>query len=64
MKNWALFRPIIIHIKEKITQANQGIGVIKTYFMRPHLDYADIVYDQSTNDSFSKKLERIQYNAA
>ena len=32
--------------------------------MRPHLDYADIVYDQSTNDSFSKKLERIQYNAA
>ena len=33
-------------------------------FIRPHLDYGDIVFDQPTNDSFCKKLENIQYNAA
>ena len=44
----------------KITKANRGIGIIKTlqrklprnamltiykFFIRPHLDYGDIVYD-------------------
>ena len=28
-------------------------------FIRPHLDYGDIVFDQPTNDSFCKKLESI-----
>ena len=32
--------------------------------MRPHLDYDDVVYDQPKNESFSGKLEEIQYNAA
>ena len=33
-------------------------------FIRPHLDYGDIIYDQAYNLSFHKKLESIQYNAA
>ena len=33
-------------------------------FLRPDLDYPDIVHDQPTNDSFSKKLENIQSHAA
>ena len=33
-------------------------------FIRPHLDYGDIVFDQPTNDSFCKKLESVPYNAA
>ena len=33
-------------------------------FIRPHLDYGDIIYDQPNNEHFSKKLESIQYNAA
>ena len=33
-------------------------------FIRPHLDYGDVVYDQSSNDAFSNKLETVQYNAA
>ena len=33
-------------------------------FIRPHLDYDDVVYDQPKNESFSGKLEEIQYNAA
>ena len=32
-------------------------------FVRPHLDYGDIVY-QLNNESFICKLEEVQYNAA
>ena len=63
------------HIKEKVIKANKGIAVIKNLqtklpwnalltiyksFIRPHLDYAGIIYDQPNNDSFKNKLERIQ----
>ena len=33
-------------------------------FVRPHLDYGDIIYDQAYNVSFHHKLESIQYNSA
>ena len=34
-------------------------------FITAHLDYGDILNNQTTNDSFSKKkLERIWHNAA
>ena len=33
-------------------------------FIRPQLDYGDVVYDQPSNDAFSNKLETVQYNAA
>ena len=67
------------HVSEKIAKANRGIGAIKrmskylprkslismyTSFIRPHLDYADVVYDQPHNASFSSKIETVQYNAA
>ena len=41
-------------------------SLITTYksFIRSHLEYGDIVFDQPNNVSFSDKLESIQYNAA
>ena len=38
---------------------------ITTYkaFVRPHLDYGDLLYDQVLNLSFQQKLESIQYRA-
>ena len=33
-------------------------------FVRAHLDYGDVVYDQYYNNSLHQKLESIQYNAA
>ena len=33
-------------------------------FIRPHLDYDDVVYNRPSNDAFSNKLETVQYNAA
>ena len=37
--------------------------IICKSFIRPYLDYSDVVYDQSSNDAFSDKLETVQYNA-
>ena len=62
-----------------MSKALKGIGIIKKLskslprhslvtiyksFVRPHLDYGDIIYDQPNNESFTQKIERIQYNAA
>ena len=33
-------------------------------FIRPHLDYGDVVYDRASNESFHQSLESLQYNAA
>ena len=32
-------------------------------FIRPHLDYGDIIYDKPHNKSFQNKIENIQYKA-
>ena len=67
------------HINLKISKANKGIGIIKRLshilpskslitiyksFIRAHLDYCDVIYDQPNNKSFCSKIEQIQYNAA
>ena len=67
------------HIKEKISKAYRGIGVIKKLqnnlcrqslltiyksFIRHHLDYGDVVYGQLHNEPSCSKLESVQYNAA
>ena len=41
-------------------------SLLTTYksFIRPYLDYNDVVNDQPLNDAFSNKLETFQYNAA
>ena len=62
------------HINEKISKAQKGISVIKKLynilprnalltiyksFVRLHLDYGNIVYDQPNNQSFSNKIEAV-----
>ena len=67
-----------LQIKEKMSKAMKGICVIQKLnktlrhslitiyksFMRPHLDYGDKTYGQPNNESFTLKIERIQYKAA
>ena len=31
-------------------------------FVRPRLDYGDVIYDEAYNETFHQKLESIQYN--
>ena len=67
------------HINGKINKANKGIGIIRKLknillrsalltiygsFIRPHLDYGDVIYDQPENESFSSKAGSVQYNVS
>ena len=67
------------HLKKTCLKFNKGIGVIKKLqnillrqalltiyesFVRPHLDYGYIIYDQPKNERFCQKIESYQYNAA
>ena len=38
--------------------------IVYKSFIKPHMDYGDIIYDQASNTSFHRQLESIQYNAA
>ena len=66
------------HITMVTTKINKTIGILRKLqnllprsalitiykaFVRPHLDYGDILYDQAFNLSFQQKLESIQYTA-
>ena len=67
------------HIDNVISKVNKGIAVIKKLryslprkslitiykaFLRPLLDYGDIIYDQPENECFCEKIESVQYKAA
>ena len=39
------------------------LTIYKSY-IRPHLDYGEIIYDQTYNATFQQKLESIRYNGA
>ena len=67
------------HLKEKMSKAYKGIAVLRKLqniiprnslltiyksFIRPHLDYCDIIYHQPNNGSLSQKIGSIQYKAA
>ena len=67
------------HIESAIAKINKGVAVIKKLryslprkslitiykaFLRPLIDYGDIIYDQPQNKSFCEKLESVQYEAA
>ena len=43
--------------------SRQALVTICKAFVRPHLDYGDVLYDQAFNNSFHTKMESIQYNA-
>ena len=67
------------HIESKITKCNKIIGLMKKLslilsrkslltiyksFVRPNLDYADIIYEKPLTESLKRKIEMVQYNAA
>ena len=69
----------IQHIDSAISKINKGITVIKKLrcslpykslitlyktFLRPLIDYGDIIYEQPHNESFCEKIESLQYKAA
>ena len=66
------------HLKDKLSKISKTIGLLRKLqkiltrpplltiyksFIRPHLDYGDILYDQAYNSSFHQNFEKIQYNS-
>ena len=47
---------------QKILPRPPLITIYKS-FIRPHVDYRDVIYNQVYNVSFHQKIESIQYNA-
>ena len=75
MKKWIF----LIIKKKKISKVNKGIGILRKFynvlprnfliaiyksFIRPHLDYGAIIFDQPENESFCKDIESVHFNAA
>ena len=50
--------------KLSLTLSRNSLLTIFKIFVRPILDYADIIYDKSLTESFKDKLEMVQYNTA
>ena len=67
------------YLKNILNKVNKTIGLLRKlqnilppeplltiykWFVRPYLDYHDVIYDQHYNIFFHQRLEPIQYNAA
>ena len=50
--------------KLSLTLSRNSLLAIYKTFVRPILDYADIIYDKPPTESFKDKLEMVQYSAA
>ena len=66
------------HLKEKFSIVNKIVALLRKRrysilrkplvsvckaFLRPHLDYCDVIYDKFRNEKFIDTLEKIQNNA-
>ena len=56
--------PKLLLRKLQNTLPRPSLLTIFRSFIRPHLDYGDVINDQAYNASFQQKVESIQYNAA
>ena len=65
------------HLKFVLNKVKKTIGLLRKFqqilprqslnlqmFIRPHLDYDNIVYDRAFNELFDTNLKSVEYNAA
>ena len=57
-------KTIILLRKFQSTLPRKSLVTIHKSFIRPYLDYGDVIYDRASNESFHKSLESLQYSAA
>ena len=54
---------VLVKLKDSDILPHDPLVTIYKSFIRPHLDYGDVIYDQPNNDLFSDKIEQLQYEA-
>ena len=67
------------HIRAVTSKVSKSIGLLRKLnnhlprsslitiyksFVRPHLDYGDVIFDKAHNNSFQQRLESFQYKAS
>ena len=57
-------KTIILLRKFQSTLPRKSLVTIHKSFIRPYLDYGDVIYDRASKESFHKSLESLQYSAA
>ena len=48
--------------KLSLILSRKSLLTIYKSFVRPNLDYADIIYNETLNESFKKKIRMVQYS--
>ena len=49
--------------RRSVTFSRNALPTIYKSFIRPHLDYGDILYDKLNNENFQNEMENIQNRA-
>ena len=49
--------------RSSVNLSRNSLFTIYIFFIRLHLDYCDILYDKSNNETFQNKMEKIKYRA-
>ena len=62
-KNQKVQQIIGIIRRLSISLPRNALLTIYKSFVRPHLDYGDILYDKPNSGNFQKKLEKVQHRA-
>ena len=52
---------MLVKLRFRDILPRDSLVTIYKSFIRPHLDYGDVIYDQPNNDLFSDKIEQLQY---
>ena len=55
---------ILMKSKMKAIRVLELFANSVTFFLVPHLDYSDVIYDQPENELFSSKIKSVQYKAS
>ena len=50
--------------KNSLILSRKSLLTIYKSFLRPNLDYADIIYNKPSNQSLKRKIEMVHYNSA
>ena len=59
-----MYNGIVLLRKLRHSISRKSLLSIYKTFLRPHLDYCDVIYDKPYNEKFADTVELFQYNVA
>ena len=62
VEDYSIFAGLLRKLSKRLPQSS--FTTICKSFLRPHLDYGDVMFDKAYNNSFQQRLESLQYKAS